>query len=169
LSLPDRLAASEGKLDRCTVDAATNEAVSTGANLRLLNSLRFTDTMNGMGNLIMGYNEPRKGGENRRTGSHKGRWGSSTHEFSSFGGLVVGLQNEVSGAFAAVSGGVLNRRAGKIGGTGAFRVAFGNLTLSFGLEKGHHAVQGATHGVSGRRSSGNYAGKRNQGERLPAG
>jgi hypothetical protein len=75
LSLPDRLAASEGKLARCTLDAATNDAVSTGAILRLLNSLRCTDTMNSMGNLIMGYNQPREGGENRRTGSHKGAVG----------------------------------------------------------------------------------------------
>jgi hypothetical protein len=61
LSLPDRLATLEGKLARCTLDAATNEAVNTRANLCLLNGLRFTDTMNGMDNLIMGYNEPRVG------------------------------------------------------------------------------------------------------------
>jgi len=75
LSLPDRLAASEGTLARLTLDAATNEVVSTGANLRPLNGLRFTDTMHGRGHLIMGYDEPREGRENRRTGSHKGAVG----------------------------------------------------------------------------------------------
>jgi hypothetical protein len=55
LSLPDRLAASEGKRARPTLAAATNKVVITGGNLRLLNGLGFTDTMNGRGNLIMGY------------------------------------------------------------------------------------------------------------------
>jgi hypothetical protein len=112
LSLPDRLAALEGKLAKLTFDAATNEVVITGANLRLLNGLGFTDTTNGMGNLIVGYNEPREGGENRRTGSHNVVVGKQ-HNFSSFGGVVVGLQNEMSGAFAAVSGGMLNTAAGE--------------------------------------------------------
>jgi hypothetical protein len=123
LSLPDRLAALEGKLAKLTFDAATNEVVITGANLRILNGLGFTDTTNGMGNLIVGYNEPREGGENRRTGSHNVVVGKQ-HNFSSFGGLVVGLQNEMSGAFASVSGGVLNTATGEhaaIGGGRAVR------------------------------------------------
>jgi hypothetical protein len=81
LSLPDRLAALEGKLARCTVDATTNEVVITGANLRLLNGLGFTHTMNGMANLIMGYNEPREGWENRRTGAHKVTVGKQHTQF----------------------------------------------------------------------------------------
>jgi hypothetical protein len=81
LSLPDRLAALEGMLARLTLDAATNEVVITGANLRILNGLGFTDTMNGIGNLIMGYNEPREGGENRRTGSHKVAMGKQHTQF----------------------------------------------------------------------------------------
>ena len=64
------------------------EVVITGANLRLVNGLRATATTNGLGNLVVGYNESREG-ENVRTGSH----------------TVVGRQNEISGAFAAVSGG----------------------------------------------------------------
>jgi hypothetical protein len=112
VSLPDRLAALEGKLAKITFNAATNEVVITGANLRLLNGLGFTDTTNGTGNLIVGYNEPHEGGENRRTGSHNVVVGKQ-HNFSSFGGLVVGLQNEISGAFASVSGGVLNTAAGE--------------------------------------------------------
>jgi hypothetical protein len=82
------------------------EVVIAGANLRLVNGLRATATTNGLGNLLVGYNEAREG-ENVRTGSHNVVVGQG-HNFSSFGGLVVGRQNEISGAFAAVSGGFDN-------------------------------------------------------------
>jgi hypothetical protein len=112
MSIPDRFAALERKLAPLTFDAATNEVVITGANLRLLNGLGSTETTNGLGNLIVGYNEPRDGEETRRTGSHNVVVGTQ-HQFSSVGGLVVGLHNEIRGAFAAVSGGVRNTAAGK--------------------------------------------------------
>jgi hypothetical protein len=82
----------------------------TGANLRLVNGLRATATTNGLGNLLVGYNEPRQGA-NVETGSHNVVVGQG-HNFSSFGGLVVGRQNEISGAFAAVSGGFDNTASG---------------------------------------------------------
>jgi hypothetical protein len=82
----------------------------TGANLRLANGLRATATANGLGNLLVGYNEPRQGGS-VETGSHNVVVGQG-HNFSSFGGLVVGRQNEISGAFAAVSGGFDNTASG---------------------------------------------------------
>jgi hypothetical protein len=81
-----------------------------GANLRLVNGLRATATTNGLGNLLVGYNEPRQGG-NVETGSHNVVVGQG-HNFSSFGGLVVGRQNEISGAFATVSGGFDNTASG---------------------------------------------------------
>ena len=87
------------------------EVVITGANLRLVNSLRATATSNGLGNLLVGYNEPREG-ENVRTGSHNVVVGQG-HNFSSFGGLVVGRQNEIRGAFATVSGGFDNTASGE--------------------------------------------------------
>jgi hypothetical protein len=86
------------------------EVVITGANLRLVNGRRATATTNGLGNLLVGYNESREG-ENVRTGSHNVVVGQG-HNFSSFGGLVVGRQNEISGAFAAVSGGFDNTASG---------------------------------------------------------
>jgi hypothetical protein len=70
---------------------------------------------NGLGNLIVGYNEPREPIDsehpNVRTGSHNVVVGRR-HNFSSFGGLVVGDLNEISGAFAAVSGGFVNTASG---------------------------------------------------------
>jgi hypothetical protein len=120
LPLPDRFAALERKLAPLTFDAATNELRITGVNLRLLNGLGATDTTNGLGNLIVGYNEPRDSGETEQTGSHNVVVGKQ-HQFSSFGGLVVGLQNEIRGAFASVCGGVHNRAAGEHAAIGGGR------------------------------------------------
>jgi hypothetical protein len=111
LSIPERFAPLEHKLKTLTFDAATSEVRITGANLRLLNGLGSTETTNGLGNLIVGYPEPRDRGETQQTGSHNVVVGKQ-HQFSSFGGLVVGLQNEIRGAFASVSGGVRNTAAG---------------------------------------------------------
>ena len=52
-----RLAALEYKLQY--VSGGHNEVVITGANLRIVNGLGDTETTNGLGNLIVGYNELR--------------------------------------------------------------------------------------------------------------
>src|SRR5262245_30624279 len=52
-----RLAALEYKLQY--VSGGPNEVVITGANLRIVNGLGATDTTNGLGNVIVGYNELR--------------------------------------------------------------------------------------------------------------
>jgi hypothetical protein len=41
------------------VSGGSNEVVITGANLRIVNGLGTKDTTNGLGNLIVGYNELR--------------------------------------------------------------------------------------------------------------
>ena len=56
-ALVRRLAALEYKLQYIT--GGPNEVVITGANLRIVNGLGSTDTTNGLGNLIVGYNELR--------------------------------------------------------------------------------------------------------------
>ncbi len=106
-ALAHRLAALEYKLQYIT--GGVNEVVIAGANLRIVNGLENTDTTNGLGNLIVGYNELRNNPNSPdvRTGSHNLVVGK-TNNFSSFGGLVAGIENEISGSFAAVSGGYLN-------------------------------------------------------------
>jgi hypothetical protein len=105
-----RLQVLEDKLAAFTFDDANNEVVICGANLRIVNGLGATETTNGLDNLIVGYNEPRPPDvETIRTGSHNVVVGRE-HNFPRFGGLVVGAVNEISGAFASVSGG-LNRMA----------------------------------------------------------
>src|SRR5262245_10182081 len=104
-----RLAALEYKLQY--VSGGPNEIVITGANLRIVNGLGDTETTNGLGNLIVGYNEPRGVEIDVRTGSHNVVVGSQNN-FSSFGGLVIGLFNEISGEYASVSAGLLNTASG---------------------------------------------------------
>jgi hypothetical protein len=101
-----------------------NEVRLTGANLHIRNGLGSTDCTaeegkeipdcpNGLGNLIVGYNELRNNPDfpDVRTGSHNVVVGQQ-HNFSRFGGLVVGEFNTISGDFAAVSGGNVNTASG---------------------------------------------------------
>jgi hypothetical protein len=94
------------------------EVFLTGANLHIVNGLGATNgepgdpedrantVVNGLGNLIVGYNENLFGYE--RTGSHNIVAGAG-HGWKSFGGLVVGHFNRISGQYASVSGGTQNR------------------------------------------------------------
>jgi hypothetical protein len=110
--MAERMANLEKKLGAMAFDDAANEVVITGANLRIVNGLGSTNTTNGLGNLIVGYNEPRQFDlPDIRTGSHNVVVGRE-HNFSRFGGLVVGLHSEISGDYASVSGGTFNTASG---------------------------------------------------------
>jgi trimeric autotransporter adhesin len=151
-----RLAALEYKL--VNVTGGTNEVVITG-NLRIVNGLGSTSCTdaqnelipncpNGLGNLIVGYNEPRSSlvlfgdfGPDNHTGSHNIVVGQF-HNFSSFGGLVVGQFHEISGEFASVSGGASNTASG-----------FGS-TVSGGLGNTASGIFSSVSGGSGNTASG---------------
>jgi len=75
--------------------------VVTGLNLQIVNGAGSTESTNGVGNLIVGYNESSGQG---RSGSHNIVVGAH-HGYSSAGGLVAGFRNRVEGKFATVSGG----------------------------------------------------------------
>jgi len=135
----ERMAALEKKLSAMRFDDAANEVVITGANLRIVNGLGETTTTNGLGNLIVGYNELLN--DHRRpdvrTGSHNVVVGR-LNNFSSFGGLVVGSLNEISGVFASVSGGEHNAASGD------------NSSVSGGL---NNTASGLLSSVSGGQSN----------------
>jgi len=87
-----------------------NDIFLTGANLHVVNGTGTTDgPPNGLGNITIGYNELRTfpGAKNDRSGSHMLVAGSENN-YSSFGGIVVGLTNETYGEYASISGGSAN-------------------------------------------------------------
>ncbi|RDV37656.1 hypothetical protein DV096_14225 [Bradymonadaceae bacterium TMQ3] len=90
----------------------------TGVNVHVRNGLGSTDgdtgsgaQVNGLGNLIVGYDESRAFGRNK-SGSHNLVVGSE-HNYESYGGLVAGFRNTVSGSYAAISGGSASRASGE--------------------------------------------------------
>jgi hypothetical protein len=160
--LAHRVAALEKLLKHFSREG--KEIFITGANLHIVNGLDSTDCFaeggaeipdcpNGLGNLIVGYNELRApefpGHEpNVRTGSHNVVVGQ-THNFSSFGGLVVGAHNDIFGTFATVSGGVNNTARGAFAAVsgGQLNAARGNVSTVSGGES--NTAEGSSSVVSG--------------------
>jgi hypothetical protein len=137
-----------------------NEVFITGANLHLVNGLGLTGCTgaleepipdcpnpNGLGNLIVGYNEPRGdvAEKNIRTGSHNVVVGQH-HNFSRFGGLVVGFANEISGDFASVSGGRGSTASGDFASVsgGSSNTASGDASSVSGGASNTASGEGAT-------------------------
>jgi hypothetical protein len=90
-----------------TVDSSTDAVVFTGANVYVQSGSGTTDgTVNGLGNLIIGYAED-AAGDDDRTGSHNLVLGRE-HSWTSYGGIVAGYDNTLTGAGASVLGGEQN-------------------------------------------------------------
>ena len=83
------------------VDTMPNgDLVIEGVNLHIRSGSGATaGEVNGRGNLIVGYNENADG-----SGSHNVIVGRD-HTYSSYGGIVAGMDNEISGPYASVTGG----------------------------------------------------------------
>ncbi len=102
-----RIAQLEALLAGVSRVSDSNAIRFSGVNVQIVSGSGETDgTVNGLGNLIIGYNERRSAG-NVRTGSHNLVVGIE-HNFSSYGGFVAGRFNTISGAYASVSGGTSN-------------------------------------------------------------
>ncbi len=89
-----------------------------------------TDTVvNGLGNLIVGYDEPAYdihgniSNIQEKTGSHNIVVGPG-HNYSSFGGLVSGFSNRISGPYTSVNGGFINWAKGIFSSIGGGRENF---------------------------------------------
>ena len=93
-------------------DQDVDDVVFSGCNVHVQNGQGDTDSSNGLGNLIIGYNEDdvfigsthSTWGANARGGSHNVVIGPE-HSYSKYGGLVAGFASTVSGDYASVSGG----------------------------------------------------------------
>jgi hypothetical protein len=90
----------------------TNGTITfSNVNLQLVNGRGATAETNGKGNLIVGYNEYRGGGD-ARSGSHNIIVGSK-NSYSSYGGIVSGASNDIAGRYASVIGGHNNYAVGE--------------------------------------------------------
>jgi hypothetical protein len=119
-----------------------------GVNVQLLNGQGRTASINGAGNLVIGYDENALGFI--QTGSHDLILGEE-QTFTSFGGLDAGFENAITGEFASVSGGRENRASGQAAavGGGASSGASGRFSSvggGFGNSAGGYAAS-----VSGGR------------------
>jgi hypothetical protein len=140
-----RIAGIEGKLTFLTVTGS--DMYITGANLHIVNGLgatngyptdpRSTDpnltTVNGTGNLIIGYDGANVFSPGGRSGSHNLVVGDG-HTYDSFAGIVGGRDNGILAPYATVSGGrtnVVSSSYGSIVG-GAFNTVDGSTGAILG-------------------------------------
>ena len=86
-----------------------NDIIIAGANLHLRNDAGATNTANGLGNLILGYNEVGVAGS--RAGSHNLVVGPQ-HTYSSYAGIVAGRRNSITAPLATVLAGEDNEAEG---------------------------------------------------------
>lgn len=97
--------------DYLTIDTDTDSLLFTGANLYVQSGSGATDgPVNGLGNLIVGYDENYYG-SNIKTGSHNIVVGPG-HTYTSYAGLVAGTGNAITGPNNSVTGGFDNTASG---------------------------------------------------------
>ncbi len=126
-----------------------NDITFSGVNVQITNGLGGTQTTNGLGNLIVGYNEIRGEVPDVRSGSHNIVVGAAQN-YASYGGLVAGYYNTIAGPYASVSGGRSNQAFGDfsfVGGGGSSNPEFGNWAVA-----NYSAILGGTVNTTGDSS-----------------
>lgn len=151
----------------------------SGVNVQVVNGLESTGqvdfdgaspwpsvvetSVNGVGNLIVGYQESRN--VDRRSGSHNLVVGSG-NDYTAFGGLVIGFENAITGPYASVSGGAGNVASGfssTVGGgrgnqaTGGYACAVGGGTDLPGLGNPQNLEDRNRDGAGAGAAAGNVA------------
>lgn len=107
-SAEETTASAEELFAYLSVDPSTDSVIFTGANLYLQSGAGSTaDASSGLGNLVIGYDE----GSGDKSGAHNLVVGEG-HSYSSYGGLLSGLDNSLSGPYAAAIGGEYNQASG---------------------------------------------------------
>lgn len=163
LSLTPEQAEILSHLSLVYLDDGTGNLVKTievsGVNLRIVNGLGDTQTTDGTGNLIVGYNEFRFGGGDERSGSHNIVCGHHNN-YTATGGLIAGVDNTISADFATVSGGALNTASANwasISG-GVWGTASGQYSsISGGNLNSATLTASSVSGGGGNVASGDYA------------
>ena len=131
-----RVTALENKTQFMSVSGSVTRF--SGTNLQIVSGSGATNgAINGLGNLIIGYNAlrgvPSSIASNDRTGSHNLVMGD-LNNYSSYGGIVAGYANSITNIYASVIGGYLNIASGD------------NSTVSGGFE---NIASGTASSVSG--------------------
>ena len=104
--LEHRVATLEGKLAGVTRSGGTLRF--TGMNVQVVSGAGATDaTPNGLGNVIIGYDAS----PGTQSGSHNLILGFA-QTFTSYGGILAGRDNTISGPYASVTGGIDNTASG---------------------------------------------------------
>lgn len=152
----------------------------SGVNLQIVNGLGSTATSNGLGNLIVGYDEPNPNGTpvcslgervNDEAGctTDNGVWDTvhkrgshyvvvgAEHNYSRYGGIVSGLRNNSLAPYASVTGGsanwALNFYASVTGGDGN-RASGRSSSVSGGSATTASAVDSSVSGGISRQAAG---------------
>lgn len=109
------------------LDTKQKTATFSKVNLHINNGSNSSTKIDGYGNLIIGYNRRFTGLSYYRTGSHNLIVGDG-HSYKSYGGIVAGYSNTISGPYSSVTGGRGNDADGEatsiVGG-------FGNTTRHY--------------------------------------
>jgi hypothetical protein len=154
--------------------------VFDGVNVQVVNGTGATQTTNGLGNLIVGYNRPRttdpvcstgpfptqaecaaRGGvwaRSHKSGSHNIVAGDF-NAYSSWGGVVFGLENATTAPYAGVLGGAGNRAFGDLSSVagGSLNVASGMYgSVSGGLSNAASGAFGTVGGGNARAAAAPY-------------
>ena len=126
--------------------------VFSGVNVQINNGKGTTDSINGLGNLIIGYDEPTQSAVEvcsdgqfglradclaakesfstiHKSGSHNLVVGPE-HNYSRSGGLVAGLRSTVNGDFSSVTGGQSNTASGSRSSVGGGQLNTASGVLS---------------------------------------
>lgn len=144
------------KLVRGTMEGVRGpNLILEGVNVHIRNKRASTTMVDGLGNLIIGYNET--GDEAGlfypppvRSGSHNLIVGSG-HSYGSAGGFVAGYRNTIGNAFSAVTGGFLNVARGDYSSVsgGLLNTADGEFsTISGGMQNDATSFASAISGGS---------------------
>ena len=120
----ERIAALEALL--ANLSRHDDTLMLTGMDFKIVNGMGYTDRTNGVGNLIVGYNEAE--GVPERSGSHNivAGWNNS---YGSYGGFVTGDSNRLLGPCGSIIGG----RGNTVSASGA-AVTGGQVNTASGID-----------------------------------
>lgn len=139
-SLEKEVQSLQNKLSSVSTENGGDDLVFTGVNVHIRDGSGDTDgTTNGLGNLVIGYNEDDFDPTETRTGSHNLILGEE-NSYTGYGGYVAGRENTISAPFATISGGSGNTASGTYAS-----VSGGSDNTAAGY---HSAVSGGSHNAA---------------------